>query len=284
MIAHIANETGYPKSEIKEILDSYENQLMVIIATQDNYKIGNVMVLYGFTRPPMKLHGKYELVRCTANEEWDGWSAAKIGVPKAVFTKEAKEVVTASPDEYFSWPENRYTTNARNYRRDTGQDEIPEFEGLSEEKIEEINNEFDKKKFSQEFFARFVDQRVAHWYYPMFLEGYTKRKLRGKTTQQKKEMLAILGDKQAQLDAGVPEDQIVEHTYPEIMAARRKRCREDMAKDAAEYWKAVRERQRAACAANPEAAAKRKEERKKKKEANRERIKQIKREIPKQDR
>jgi len=51
------------------------------------------------------------------------------------FSREAKNCDRVYANEFFAWPENRYTSLARKYRQDVGEPEIPEYEGLPEEKI-----------------------------------------------------------------------------------------------------------------------------------------------------
>lgn len=136
-------ETGYDKETVSNVVESLEYKVLDTIALEDSvsFVFGTI---YGVTKPSRKITGFVSVL--PESQEQKSWSAACIGFPMIKFSKEAKKCDRVYPNEYFAWPENRYTSLARKYRQDVGDTEIPEYQGLSEEKIQELCKKADEEK------------------------------------------------------------------------------------------------------------------------------------------
>lgn len=187
---------------VRRIMMAYEDLLMYIVATNDNYQLGQLGKLEGVTKHPWRITRYWS--QFTAVEEKHGYSDAKMGTPKITWTKDATNVLHIPASEFYAMPEHRYTTKARKYRQDAGLPEIPEFMGLSEEKILEIMEKADKE-----------DENP--------LENKKNRAVRRRcaaTDQAKlefRQQQLIEEDYQEQLALGIPEDHCVRHTFEEVM-------------------------------------------------------------------
>jgi hypothetical protein len=100
--------------------------------------------IYGTTKPSHKITGYVSMLPEIRKQK--AWSSAFLGYPMIKFSREAKNCDRVYANEFFAWPENRYTSLARKYRQDVGDPEIPEYEGLSEEKIQELCQKADEEK------------------------------------------------------------------------------------------------------------------------------------------
>lgn len=67
-------------------------------------------------------------------------------MPKCTFSRIAKSYEACPPSEYFEDPDHRYTSLARQWRKDSGVPEIPEYAGLSEKQIKKYCQKADEKE------------------------------------------------------------------------------------------------------------------------------------------
>lgn len=137
----IAERSGISKETVAAVIAEEENLVYEIMATCDSirYIWGTVS---GIEKAPRRVGGMYrELDAIKKNSGWSNW---KQGYPQIKWTKVAKVCDSRPPAEYFEQPEKRYTSMARTFRKEAGLPEIPEYEGLSEEKILEICKKADE--------------------------------------------------------------------------------------------------------------------------------------------
>ena len=137
-------------------------------------------------------------------QERDGWTVAKSGTPDIEWSPEALYYTVTDPTIFYEWPETRYTTKARVYRKDRGLPEIPEYEGLSEEEITFLCEKADAQTYG------------AKSKYEIMVENRRKRrnekiKLMGSEDYIKKM------DRELQLKKGIKEEDLVEHTHDEVI-------------------------------------------------------------------
>lgn len=123
------------KKVIKEILRIESDEIYMVIATCDSYKYSWGKV-YGIEKPPMRISGKYAELKTVIDNY--GYSSWKLGYPKVKWAPQTKVCNIKPPEEYFEQPSIRYTTAARNFRKQAGFPELPEFDGLTEKKIKAI--------------------------------------------------------------------------------------------------------------------------------------------------
>lgn len=189
----ISQETDVPYAKVKWIIETMEDIVMDVIATEDyiNFSFAKIE---GITKPPWRVTGAFRSLKF--HQRNGCWSDAKVGFPKCTFSKEAKEWLGMDPHIYFEMPEHRYTTNARQFRKDNGIEEITEYQGLSEEKIENLCIKADlKEKNIEEGSSRLVD---------------FNNNLKMKQNSKNAIFLRFLQeDLQRQKEQGVPEDQLV---------------------------------------------------------------------------
>ena len=143
LIKAIMEETGYDKETVSNVIESLEYKILDTIAMEDqlDFVFGSI---YGITKPSHKITGYVSMLPEIRKQK--AWSSAFLGYPMIKFSREAKNCDRVYANEFFAWPENRYTSLARNYRQDVGDPEIPEYEGLSEEKIQELCKKADEEK------------------------------------------------------------------------------------------------------------------------------------------
>lgn len=135
-----------PKDTIKKIIELEEEEIYAVIAQEDSFKYvwGTI---YGEEVKPRKLAGTtayYDGVLQNGGYSW--W---KHGAPKIRWSRVATICEKLSPKDFFEQEEQRYTTLARQFRQDLELPEIPEFEGLTEEQIKEINQKADDINFKK---------------------------------------------------------------------------------------------------------------------------------------
>ena len=101
---------------IKEIISIEEDEVYMAIATNDSveYSWGKI---YGIEKPPIKVAGKFRSNDCVrSNYGWSSWRVS--GVPKVEWSKAAKIAEKASAKDYFELSPQRYSSNAREFRKD----------------------------------------------------------------------------------------------------------------------------------------------------------------------
>ena len=131
----IAERSGISKDVVAAVIAEEENLVYEIMATCDSirYIWGTIS---GVEKAPRRIGGMYREI--DAVKKNSGWSNWKQGYPQVKWTKVSKVCDSRPPSEYFEQVEKRYTTMARTFRKEAGLPEIPEYDGLSEEKIQEI--------------------------------------------------------------------------------------------------------------------------------------------------
>lgn len=219
---------------VAKVLEAMEDLVFEVVALEDSVKF-SFGTISGFTREPRKVSGFFSVHDTVLSNS--GWSVALMGKPKIDWSYKIKHTTPMPPREYFELPENRYTTKARNFRKDAGFPEIPEYEGLSEERIQQACAKADEEKYGE-------------------LSPYRKCWIaRHERCRQKLnagfEYLLIAEDIEKQREAGVPEDEIVVRTKEEIL------------KDEEKVWIKEKERRKKKYAMQKEQRLKEKEEKKK---------------------
>ena len=131
----IAERSGISKDVVAAVIAEEENLVYEIMATCDSIKYiwGTIS---GIEKPPRRIGGMYREIEAVKKNS--GWSNWKKGYPSVKWSKVSKVCDNYPPQEYFELPEKRYTTMARTFRKEAGLPEIPEYEGLTEKKIQEI--------------------------------------------------------------------------------------------------------------------------------------------------
>lgn len=195
----IAKRTGIHEKKVKEIIEESESLILEIFATND-YLYTAYGKLEGVVVPPQKVQGFYAVLDRVVSR--NGWSCAKSGKPKITFNKKATLTYRIAPDIFFNSPEERLTTLARIYRQDVGLPEIPEYEGLPEDKIQELCKRIDKEKGRA------------------LTKSQLKRKEANRLHREKykltREALMVEMDLQRQRDLGIEEDQLIRRTPEDI--------------------------------------------------------------------
>ena len=132
------------KEAIKNILAIEEDEVYVAIALEDkvDYYWGTIG---GMEKPPKRVSGSF--AENAIIRDNGGFSQWKKGVPYCKFSRLAEDCERLPPADFFELSENRYTTLARTFRKMSNRPEIPEYEGLSEEKILQLCKAADKIAF-----------------------------------------------------------------------------------------------------------------------------------------
>lgn len=86
------------------------------------------------------------------------WTWAKKGYPKMEFTTDAKMCIRMTAEDFFSEPPLKYCSTARKFRQSAGLPEIPEFDGLPEEKIQKYCQEIDEQVMPKYQFKTNLDK------------------------------------------------------------------------------------------------------------------------------
>lgn len=209
LVAKIAQEVDMPKPDVRKVIKAFEDSIMEIIALEDNveFTFGKIE---GYTRPPRKVTGIYRTFDCFQKN--GHWSPAKIGYPKCTFSKEAMDCLRMEPKDFFEDPEYRYTSNARQFRKDNNLSEIPEYEGLDEEKILELCDRAD--------FIRAGKDGIDKGKYNKNLKSMQRVKEKQERGYEQEYL-------QKQREAGVPEDQLVFKSYEELIEEKYAKMRQN---------------------------------------------------------
>lgn len=143
----LMDRVGIERDLAEKVFDAFNDTILEIIATEDFITLPWARV-EGYCREPRKIYGYYsQSDTARANH---GWSWAKCGYPKVTLTKLAKDCTNVSPEEYFNeWVENKYTSKAREFRKDAGLPELEEFGYLTEKQIERVNKVADAKRYGK---------------------------------------------------------------------------------------------------------------------------------------
>ena len=145
--AELADRVGIDLKTAMALFEEHENLVMEVIATEDsiNFSWGKI---FGYFREPRKVHGYYaekEGVKARG-----GWSLAKSGLPGIEWSFDAKTFTPVDPVElYCEWEEAKYTTKAREFRKDRGLPEIAEYDGLPEDMILTLCAKADEKRYGK---------------------------------------------------------------------------------------------------------------------------------------
>lgn len=194
----ISKRTEYPYEVVNEIVKEFEYMIIELISENDSVKLyfGEIG---GYTKEPQRINGFYRTFRQIRSR--DGWSLAKQGRPYISWRNIVRQNLYIPAEEYFAETENRYTSLARRYREDLGLPEIPEYEGLSEEKIQQLCRKADIRKYGEDVILN--KERASNW------ESSKKRKMWDLRIRQEEDL-------ERQREMGVPEDELVLHTAKEI--------------------------------------------------------------------
>lgn len=194
----ISKRTEYPYEVVAEIIHEFEFMIIELIANEDSidFWFGEIG---GYTKEPQKIYGYYRKFRNVRAR--DGWTLAKRGRPYIIWKNILRSHQYVDAGEYFEMPENRYTSLARSYRDDLGLPEIPEYEGLSEEKIQELCRKADIRKYGE----RNIEDKEKRASY----ESSIKRKKWDLRMKQEEDL-------ERQREMGIPEEELVVHTSEEI--------------------------------------------------------------------
>lgn len=140
----ISKRTGVSLEDVKKVIAEEQSLLHEIVATNDciHLKIGKI---YGTDREPRRISGSFRDGVVRSNHGWSKW---KTGVPKIQFSKSMLDCEIKPTEEYFERPENKFTSQARIFRKEFNLPEIPEFEGKTEEEIKAITDIADKEKLA----------------------------------------------------------------------------------------------------------------------------------------
>lgn len=186
----------------KKAMQAFEELVLQHIALEDtmDFAFGKI---FGYTKEPQKIYGYYSVIRDLVGR--DSWTVAKSGYPQIYWSNEAKRYSATNPTIYFERPETRMTSLARAYRADRNFPEIPEFEGKTDEEILVICRMADDLLYGKPSKGQ-------------ILQDAKNQRARENTKKGRMYVMQEL-DKKMQIEAGVPEDQVVEHTYEEIMEA-----------------------------------------------------------------
>lgn len=189
-----------PRSDVRKVIEAMEDEVMEIIALEDEitFSFGKIE---GYTKPPWRITGAYKKLKMFQDN--GHWSYAKVGFPKCTFSKQARDYLIMDPNKYFEMPEHRYTTNARQFRIDNELEEIPEYQGLPEEKIQELCLKADK-----------VEKGIRTPTQEKIFKHDLKKKERIRRTGRSDR---ILNDIMRQLESGIPMEQVVIRDDAELL-------------------------------------------------------------------
>ena len=217
----VAKNLDMKQKDVKAVLNEIEDTILDIISVDDSIclKFGTIS---GYTKAPWRVTGYYRILNKT--EGRNGWTVAKAGTPKIKWSQEAKYYQPIDPFEYFERPENRYTTKARQFRKDQGLPELSEFDGMTEEEIVDFCERADELQVKDTL----TEYELTAW--------RRHKRLNKKHTKTQREK-AIEEDLQRQRDEGVPEDQLVVHTIDEINEMKQDEWREAVGLAREKYFK-----------------------------------------------
>lgn len=215
MAKEVARRTKVHFGDVCDVIECYETLLMKVIATEDYYQIGDVGVLQGVTKWPRPTNVPvFGWRQKKAQEYKKDWTWAKKGYPRMEFTTDAKMCIKQTAEEFFSEPPLKYCSAARAFRKSVGLPEIPEFDGLPEERVQ---------KYCQE-----IDEQVMPKY--QFKTNRDKEKMKEAIGyeapgEKKKEELynqwLIEQDMEKQKQMGIPEEEIVARDIAIVKKERR---------------------------------------------------------------
>lgn len=208
-IKKIAEDSELDYKTTKKVIENFEELMLDIIAMNDSIDL-RFAIIGGYEKEPRKITGYYSVLRKV--EKRHGWTVCKSGSPFCNFTKEANYYTPIDPEEFFARVDQKYKTKARQFRKDYNLPEIPEYEGLSEEEIEELCVKADILN---------MDKYQKRRYYKN-----KKNKLKGQVDTK-----IIQEDLKKQLDSGIPKDQL------------KIRSKEEIIKDLEKEWKQVQNRE-----------------------------------------
>lgn len=199
------NAGGNDKKEAEKYVEAFEDAVLEVIAREQLVKF-SFGTIYGTFKAPWRITGNFKSKHNKKARR--GWSDAKHGQPNIIWSVLAKDSDKVDPEEYFSWPENRYTKLAYQYRKDMDLPEIPEYEGMTEDEIIAQCAEFEKSQLG----------RIARSRY----DEYESSK-RAQNHAREVNVQEYWVEKQ--LAKGVPEDQIQKLTAEEIYEIKEQRRR-----------------------------------------------------------
>lgn len=138
-------EIEVDKEVVSAVLNIEEDEVYMAVAR--NLAIKYLWgIIYGTEAPPRRLAGSVLRNKSVLdNNKYSHW---KVGVPKIKWSKAMLECEERDAGEYFELKEHRYTSAARMYRKAFGLPEIPEYDGLSDEKITELCKKADEIEFN----------------------------------------------------------------------------------------------------------------------------------------
>lgn len=148
-IKEMAELMGESEEIAKKAYDAYNDLIFQHIALEDTVYLPYAKI-GGFTKEPMKIGGFYSVLKPLQDVTRKGYTTAKSGYPFIEWTEEAKYSTITHPGIYYTeWVPQKYTTKAYNFRKELGYKEIPEFEGLKEDKILEICKNADEQLYGK---------------------------------------------------------------------------------------------------------------------------------------
>ena len=199
-VQEVADLTGLDIDTAKRAVEVVEDLIMQHIALEDTmeFSFGKI---FGYTKFPIKIGGFYSVLKKL--QERNGWTVAKSGSPNIEWSAEAKYYTATHPTTFFEWPEIRYTTRAREYRKSMGLPELEEFQGLSEEKIQEFCEKADAQIFGPKTKGQLMEEK--------------KRKDTERRIRMGDYAYFRAVDRELQLEKGVKEEDLVEHTREEVI-------------------------------------------------------------------
>ena len=200
------NADGNDKKEAEKYVEAFEDAVLEVIAREQLVKL-SFGIIYGTFKAPWRITGKIKAEHNIKSRR--GWSDAKHGQPNIEWSRLSKESETVEAEEYFSWPENRYTKLAYQYRKDMNLPEIPEFEDMTEEEILNQCAEFEKSQLGRKSRANYDAY-----------EGCKRKGNYNRSVQMQQYWI------EKQRKKGVPEDQIQRLSYEEIIEIQEKKRRD----------------------------------------------------------
>ncbi len=144
----LADRTGVDLKTAMAMFEAHEDLVMEIIATEDHICFSWAKI-FGYFKEPRKMNS-YMINQNQTLKINGGWALAKSGMPGIEWTDEAKAYTPVNPTEFFcEWDEVKFTTKAREYRKDRNLPEIPEYDGLPENMIESLMKKADEKRYGK---------------------------------------------------------------------------------------------------------------------------------------
>lgn len=208
-LEEIHDLTDVDEDVIRKVYDAYNDLIMQHIALEDHVNLP-FATIGGHTREPRKVY--YATAMCVNDPTSGGYCNAKSGFPYFKWTQEALEATHIHPAIYFcEWVPQKYTTKAREFRKEVGYPEIPEYAGLPEEKITLICAKADKALYGNR--TRRQISKAKSW-------DKQKKKQQIGTVQ------ATMEEAKAWLrELGIPEDKIKIETYDDAQLIMQMRWR-----------------------------------------------------------